>query len=97
VRSAGFFHGALAQLADARFWADLTLSFIITVVLIGVAFAVVSQVPVIVAPFLLPLIMFGLLIGPIAVFVISVLRGRAGFATAPVLIFLALAGYRGLT
>jgi hypothetical protein len=78
----------------ARFWIDLAQSFLATLVLIGVTYLFVAQIPVIATPFLFPLIVFGFLIGPIGVFVVGMLRGRPGVAVAPVLILLAIAGYR---
>jgi hypothetical protein len=81
-------------LRATRFWIDLAQSFLATLVLIGIAYLFVAQVPVMATPFIFPLIIFGFLIGPIGVFVVGILRGRPGLAAAPVLILLAIAGYR---
>lgn len=88
------FRRALAAPLAGRFWADFGLSFIITVVLIGIAYMTVGKTPIMAAAFIMPLIILGFLIGPIVMFVIGVLRGRAGFAAAPVLILLAIIGFR---
>lgn len=85
---------AWVGLSSARFWADFGLGLVVTLLLVGLAFGFVSQIPVIAAPFLMPLIVFGFLIGPIVMFVIGVLRGRPGFAAAPVIMVLAVFGYR---
>ena len=89
-----FLRRILAGAPASRFWADLRLSLVVTLVLIGIAFATVGQIPLLAAAFVMPLIVFGFLIGPIVVFVTGVLRGRPGFAAAPVIVFLALVGYR---
>lgn len=83
-----------AGFSSSRFWADLGLSLIITLVLLAIAYATVGQIPILAAAFLMPLIIFGLLVGPIAMFIIGMLRGRPGFAIAPICILLAVAGAR---
>ena len=88
------FRRVLAAPFTSRFLADFGLSFIITVVLLGIAYLTVGQTPLLAAAFIMPLIIFGFLIGPIVMFVIGVLRGRAGFAAAPVLILVAIFGFR---
>jgi hypothetical protein len=88
------FRRALAAPFTGRFLADFGLSFVITAVLLGIAYMTVGQTPLLAAAFMMPIIMFGFLIGPVVIFVIGVLRGRAGFAAAPVLILLAIFGFR---
>jgi hypothetical protein len=90
----GILRRVRAGLSTARFWTDLGLSLVITFILIGIAYGSVGQIPILAAAFLMPLIIFGFLIGPIVMFVIGVLRGRPGFAAAPVIIVLAIFAYR---
>ena len=90
----GLLRRAGAALVAGRFWRDLFLSLAITIGLVGVAYMTVGQTPLLAAAFIMPLIIFGLLIGPIVMFVIGILRGRPGFAAAPVVLLVALLGYR---
>lgn len=83
-----------AALSSSRFWADFGLSFIVTLVLLVIAYVTVGQTPLLAAAFIMPLIIFGFLIGPIAMFIIGMLRGRPGFAIAPICILLVAAGAR---
>jgi hypothetical protein len=81
-------------LVAGRFWRDFFLSLVITLALLGIAYMTVGQTPLLAAAFIMPLIIFGFLIGPIVMFVIGVLRGRPGFAAAPALLLVALLAYR---
>jgi hypothetical protein len=90
----GLLRRAGAALAAGRFWRDFFLSLAITIVLLGMAYMTVGQTPLLAAAFIMPLIILGFLIGPIVMFVIGVLRGRPGFAAAPVLLLVAAFGYR---
>lgn len=83
-----------AGFSAGRFWVDFGVSFIVTLVLLLIAYVTVGQIPLLAAAFIMPLIIFGFLIGPIAVFIIGILRGRPGFAIAPICILVAAAGVR---
>jgi hypothetical protein len=89
----GLLQRALGAVASAAFWADLLTSLIITIVLAGIAYGIVRLVPDMIAAFLLPVIVFILLIGPIIVFMRGVMAGRPGFALAPALVFIAVLCY----
>lgn len=91
---AGLLRRASTALVGGRFWRDFLLSLVITVVLVGIAYMTVGQTPLMAAAFIMPLIIFGFLIGPVVMFVIGVVRGRPGFATAPALLLVAIFGYR---
>lgn len=80
--------------SSGRFWADFGLSFFITIALLGIAYVTVGQIPLLAAAFMLPVIIFGFLVGPIVVFIIGALRGRPGFAIAPIIILLVVVGVR---
>lgn len=80
--------------SSGRFWADFGLSFFITITLLGIAYVTVGQIPLLAAAFMLPVIIFGFLVGPIVVFIIGALRGRPGFAIAPIFVLLVVVGVR---
>lgn len=88
---------AFAPLATARFWKDLALSFVITGILVLGVYAAFRNSDPYALPFTLPIFLMAGFAGPVLMFVIGVMRGRAGAAIAPMLVVLLAFGYARLS
>src|SRR5262249_45199045 len=72
-----------------EFWIDLWIGMLITIGLVAIGqFAIYILVPIQVAAFILPILMFIQFLGPMFVFVLGVLRGRIGYIASPVILML---------